>query len=90
MKKLVIAALAASSLAGGAVLAQSAQENSNAQQFSVPHPERGGYIYGNSGWTPPSGYVYQGTDRWGRPYRVLDEVDMTAWLGPGTAQQADR
>ena len=23
--------------------------------------------YGNSGWTPPSGYVYQGTDRWGRP-----------------------
>lgn len=23
--------------------------------------------YGNSGWTPPSGYVYQGTDIWGRP-----------------------
>jgi hypothetical protein len=30
------------------------------------------------------------TDRWGRPYRVTDAVDMTAWLGPGTTQQADR
>ena len=62
MKRLVIAALAASSLAGGAVLAQSAQENSNAQQFSVPHPERGGYIYGNSGWTPDQ--VYGGSQNY--------------------------
>ena len=30
------------------------------------------------------------TDRWGRPYRVSDAVDMTAWLGPGLVQQADR
>jgi len=30
------------------------------------------------------------TDRWGRPYRVTDAVDMTAWLGPGLVQQADR
>jgi hypothetical protein len=29
-------------------------------------------------------------DRWGRPYRVNDAVDMTAWLGPSLAQQADR
>jgi hypothetical protein len=21
-------------------------------------------------------------DRWGRPYRVTDAPDMTAWLGP--------
>ena len=30
------------------------------------------------------------TDQWGRPYRVTDTVDMTAWLGPGRVQQADR
>jgi hypothetical protein len=30
------------------------------------------------------------TDRWGRPYRVMDAVDMTAWLGPGATQQAAR
>jgi hypothetical protein len=31
------------------------------------------------------------TDRWGRPYRVTDEADMTAWIdGPKTAAQADR
>ena len=30
------------------------------------------------------------TDQWGRPYRVTDAVDMTAWLGPGLVQQADR
>ncbi|MDZ4376306.1 MAG: hypothetical protein U1C74_33400 [Phenylobacterium sp.] len=30
------------------------------------------------------------TDRWGRPYRVNDAVDMTAWLGPGRTQQAAR
>ena len=31
------------------------------------------------------------TDQWGRPYRVLDEVDMTAWLGaPANQAQADR
>lgn len=30
------------------------------------------------------------TDRWGRPYRVTDAVDMTAWLGTGMVQQADR
>jgi hypothetical protein len=31
------------------------------------------------------------TDRWGRPYRVLDEVDMTAWLGvPVNRASADR
>ncbi|RAK68557.1 hypothetical protein [Phenylobacterium kunshanense] len=31
------------------------------------------------------------TDQWGRPYRVVDEVDMTAWLGVPTNQaQADR
>jgi hypothetical protein len=29
-------------------------------------------------------------DRWGRPYRVTDAVDMTAWLGPGMVHQADR
>jgi hypothetical protein len=26
------------------------------------------------------------TDRWGRPYRVTDAPDMTAWLGPRAAQ----
>ncbi|WP_296599951.1 hypothetical protein [Phenylobacterium sp.] len=30
------------------------------------------------------------TDRWGRPYRVTDTVDMTGWLGPRTTGQADR
>ena len=30
------------------------------------------------------------TDRWGRPYRVTDAVDMTAWLGPRPTGQADR
>lgn len=30
------------------------------------------------------------TDRWGRPYRVTDALDLTAWLGPATVQQADR
>jgi hypothetical protein len=30
------------------------------------------------------------TDRWGRPYRVMDAVDMTAWLGPTMTQQAAR
>ncbi len=30
------------------------------------------------------------TDRWGRPYRVNDTVDMTAWLGPRPLQQATR
>ena len=30
------------------------------------------------------------TDRWGRPYRVTDEPDMTAWLGvPVNTAQAD-
>jgi hypothetical protein len=30
------------------------------------------------------------TDRWGRPYRVTDAVDLNAWLGPRTTGQADR
>jgi len=30
------------------------------------------------------------TDRWGRPYRVTDTVDTTAWLGPRGPGQADR
>ena len=30
------------------------------------------------------------TDRWGRPYRVMDAVDMNAWMGPRNAQQAGR
>lgn len=30
------------------------------------------------------------TDRWGRPYRVSDELDMAAWLGPRTSGPADR
>jgi len=30
------------------------------------------------------------TDKWGRPYRVTDTVDMTAWLGPRSMGQADR
>lgn len=30
------------------------------------------------------------TDRWGRPYRVTDEVDMSAWMGPPPMGSADR
>jgi hypothetical protein len=30
------------------------------------------------------------TDRWGRPYRVMDQVDMTAWMGPRPLRQAGR
>ena len=30
------------------------------------------------------------TDRWGRPYRVMDAVDMNAWMGPRSVQQAGR
>jgi len=30
------------------------------------------------------------TDRWGRPYRVTDAPDMSAWLGPRAMNQADR
>ena len=30
------------------------------------------------------------TDRWGRPYRVVDAVDMATWMGPRTVQQGDR
>jgi len=30
------------------------------------------------------------TDRWGRPYRVSDQPDMTAWVGPRSVGQADR
>ncbi len=30
------------------------------------------------------------TDRWGRPYRVTDEVDMSAWMGPRLMGPADR
>jgi hypothetical protein len=29
-------------------------------------------------------------DRWGRPYRVMDQVDMTAWMGPSITAQAKR
>ena len=29
------------------------------------------------------------TDRWGRPYRVTDAVDMATWMGPRTVGQAD-
>ena len=30
------------------------------------------------------------TDKWGRPYRVTDDVDMAAWLGPRTTGLAAR
>ena len=30
------------------------------------------------------------TDRWGRPYRVTDEADLTSWMGPRAAAQAAR
>jgi hypothetical protein len=30
------------------------------------------------------------TDRWGRPYRVTDAVDMATWMGPRTVEQGDR
>jgi len=30
------------------------------------------------------------TDKWGRPYRVTDDVDMTAWMGPRNTAQAAR
>ncbi|MFZ5718337.1 MAG: hypothetical protein ACOY5Y_02605 [Pseudomonadota bacterium] len=30
------------------------------------------------------------TDRWGRPYRVTDDADLTAWVGPRAVQAAGR
>ncbi len=51
--------------------------------------------YGNSGWTPPSGYVYQGTDRWGRPlYSQAAPVARVApaapWILHDRARRNDR
>lgn len=41
--------------------------------------------YGNSGYTPPSGHVYQGTDRWGRP---LYSQGTDRWGRPVYSQAA--
>lgn len=56
--------------------------------------------YGNSGWTPPSGYVYQGTDRWGRPlysqvapsspYILHDRARRNDRDGDGVRNRRDR
>lgn len=81
MKKLMFVALAAS-LAGGAVLAQPAEGNTTAPRTPprMEHPEQGGYIYGNSGWTPEQVWgghqnypIYQGRPQ--RPWApVLPQV----------------
>lgn len=56
--------------------------------------------YGNSGWTPPSGYVYRGTDIWGRPlysqvipaspYILHDRVRRNDRDGDGVRDRRDR
>lgn len=57
--------------------------------------------WGNSGWTPqPPGYVYRGTDRWGRPlysqvvpaspYILHDRVRRNDRDGDGVRDRRDR
>lgn len=45
--------------------------------------------YGNSGWTPPSGYVYQGTDIWGRPL-YSQVVPASPYIRHDRARRNDR
>ncbi len=71
----------------------------DAQRGYGPAPGTAEY-YGNSGWTPPSGYVYQGTDRWGRPlysqtvpaapYILHDRVRRNDRDGDGVRDRRDR
>ena len=78
MKKLVIAALAAAAtVAGGAAFAQAAQAPTETVQ--VPHPEQGGYIYGNSGWTPAQ--IYGGSQNY--PYYIGQQVIPQIITGSG-------
>lgn len=56
--------------------------------------------YGNSGWTPPSGHVYRGTDRWDRPlyqqavpaapYILRDRATRNDRDGDGVRNRRDR
>jgi hypothetical protein len=52
MKKLMYVVAAAASLLAGGAFAQATDPRFTGEQPGISHPEQGGYIYGNSGWTP--------------------------------------
>ncbi|HWI82574.1 hypothetical protein [Ramlibacter sp.] len=75
------------------------------QQVPSPEVQRGfgpapDQVYGNSGWTPPNGYVYRGTDRYGRPlysaqapsygYILNDRASRRDRDGDGVPNRRDR
>ena len=52
MKKLMYAMAATGALLATGAFAQADSPQFTGVQPGITHPDRGGYIYGNSGWTP--------------------------------------
>lgn len=77
MKKLMYVIAAAGALVGTGAFAQADSPQFTGVQPGVVHPDQGGRIYGNSGWTPeqmagnnPEGGVLWGNGRYiARDYR---------------------
>jgi hypothetical protein len=67
MKKSMYALAAAAALVATGAFAQADSPQFTGVQPGVTHPDQGGYIYGNSGWTPEqiSGNNAAGSVLWG-------------------------